>query len=132
MKPVALVTGRVCSEAAEMLASVCDVVLLREARAGQALPAVMRHATALMAVTPECIDAATLAECRRLRIIACAFRIPEHIDIATCTRNGVWVTTVMTRALGKAAEIEAARNILDVLSGDMPRGALNDVLETAA
>jgi len=32
----------------------------------------------------------------------------------------------------KEAQIEAARNILDVFSGDTPRGALNEVLRPVA
>jgi hypothetical protein len=42
------------------------------------------------------------------------------------------VTNVATRGLGEDAEIEAARNILDVLGGDTPRGAMNEVLLPAA
>ena len=91
-----------------------------------------RTAHALLAATPERIDDSLLAGCHSLGIVACTFRIPEHIDIAACTRRGIWVTNVMSHWLGKDAEIEAARNILDVLSGDTPRGALNEVLQTAA
>lgn len=54
------------------------------------------------------------------------------MDIGACTRRGIWVTNVMSRWPGKEAEIEAARNILDVLSGETPRGALNEILPTAA
>lgn len=75
---------------------------------------------------------ALLRDCRRLRVVACAFRIPEHIDIAACTRRGIWVTNVMTQLFGAEAELEAALNILDVLSGDTPRGALNEILQPAA
>jgi hypothetical protein len=38
----------------------------------------------------------------------------------------------MMRHPGAEAELEAARNILDVLGGDTPRGALNEVLQPAA
>jgi hypothetical protein len=58
--------------------------------------------------------------------------MPEHIDVAACTRRGVWVTNVATKWPGTQAEIEAARNILDVFGGDIPRGAMNEVLQPAA
>lgn len=35
-------------------------------------------------------------------------------------------------AIGAEAELEAARNILDVLGGDTPRGALNEIFQPAA
>ena len=78
------------------------------------------------------IDDLLLRDFPRLRVIACTFRLPEHIDVAACTRRGVWVTSVATRWPGTEAEIEAARNILDVFSGDTPRGAMNEVLPSAA
>ena len=89
-------------------------------------------ADALLVATPERIDDALLRDCRRLRVVACAFRIPQHVDIAACTRRGIWVTNVMMRHPGAEAELEAARNILDVLASDAPRGALNEVLQPAA
>ena len=67
-------------------------------------------------------------------------RLVRRLSDARCVRGdtwgvnnrGIWVTNVMSHWLGKDAEIEAARNILDALSGDTPRGALNDILQTAA
>ena len=134
MKPLVMITQRATTEAIELLASVCDVMRVnaRSYYARQELSLHARRAQGLMAVTPERIDDALLVGCTRLRIVACTFRILEHIDIAACTRRGIWVTNVMTRETGKEAEIEAARNILDVLGGDTPRGALNEILQPAA
>lgn len=116
--------------AIDLLTSVCNVMprvsLSSHSHHEIALLASCAHA--LLVATPERIDEALLLNCRRLRVIACAFRIPEHVDIAACTRRGIWVTTVMTNRLGRDAELEAARNILDVLSGYTQRGALNEIL----
>jgi phosphoglycerate dehydrogenase-like enzyme len=130
MKPLVVLTHRVHADAVELLLTVCDVALIntRGAYARQELHDLSRSASGLLAATPERIDAGLLAGCQHLRVLACTFRIPEHIDIAACTRRGIWVTNVMSRWLGKEAEIEAARNILDVISGDPPRGALNEVM----
>ncbi len=133
MNPLVVVTHRIHADAIELLSSLCDVALVttRTAYARQDLQELARNARAVLAATPERIDDSLLAGCNGLRIVACTFRIPEHIDMGACTRRGIWVTNVMAHWLGKEAEIEAARNILDVLSGDTPRGALNEVLQAA-
>jgi phosphonate dehydrogenase len=134
MRPLAVLTHRVHADAIELLLTLCDVALItaRTAYTRQEMRGLVSNARALLAATPERIDESFLAGCRGLRIVACTFRIPEHIDIAACTRRGVWVTNVMSGWPDKDAEVEAARNILDVLGGDTPRGALNEVLLTAA
>ncbi len=134
MKPLVVLTNRVHTDAVELLLTVCDVVLIdmRTAYARQELHDLARNASGVLAATRERIDESLLAGCRHLRVLACTFRIPEHIDIAACTRRGIWVTNVMARWLDKEAEIEAARNILDVISGDTPRGALNELWSDAA
>jgi len=134
MRPLVVITHRVHADAIELLSSVCDIlpVATHGGYARQEFMQLAREAHALMAVMPERIDESVLDNCTRLRVVACTFRIPEHIDVGACTRRGIWVTNVMTRWLGKEAEIEAARNILDVLGGDTPRGALNEVLQPAA
>ena len=134
MKPHALITRPVSTAAIELLTSVCDtlprVAMNRPHQPGFRL--ITECADALLLGTTELVDETLLREFPRLRVIACTFRLPEHIDVTACTRRGIWVTNVATRWLGKEAEIEAARNILDVLSGDIPRGAMNEVLQSAA
>ena len=134
MKPYVMISRPVAPAAIEMLTSVCDILpridLTRGRRGSFAL--VAGCASALQLASPERIDEALLGDFPRLRVIACTFRLPEHIDVAACTRRGIWVTNVTMRRAEGEAEIEAARNILDVLSGDIPRGAINEVLPTAA
>lgn len=134
MKPYVMVTRPVSPAAIEMLTSVCDILprveLSRSRRKNFSLIAESTHA--LLLATPEYVDESLLNKFPQVRAIACTFRMPEHIDVAACTRRGVWVTNVSTKWLGAQAEIEAARNILDVFSGDIPRGAMNDVLQPAA
>jgi phosphoglycerate dehydrogenase-like enzyme len=134
MKPHVLITRPVSPSAIEMLSSVCDtlprVAMNRPHQPNFRL--IAECTDALLLGTTEHVDDALLREFPRLRVIACTFRLPEHIDVAACTRRGIWVTNVATRWLGKEAEIEAARNILDVLSGDVPRGAMNEILQSAA
>ena len=134
MKPIVVITGRIHSDAIDLLESVCDVlpINLCRAYARHDLALLASQTQGLMAVIPERIDDALLRDCGRLRVVACTYRIPEHVDIAACTRRGIWVTNVMARWLGKEAEIEAARNILDALGGDTPRGALNEISWPAA
>lgn len=134
MKPIALITRNVDAGAIDLLASVCDVLptmsFNKHARHEIVVPGGCAHAW--LVATPVSIDDAILRYCRKLRVIACAFRIPEHIDVTACTQRGIWVATVLTNRMGREAELEAARNILDVMSGDIPRGALNEALQPAA
>jgi len=134
MKPIALITRYVDPAAIALLTSVCEVMprVALDSHSHHKTTFLAGCADALLVAIPERIDDALLRDYRRLRVVACAFRIPEHVDIAACTRRGVWVTNVMMRDPGAEAEIEAARNILDVLAGDAPRGALNEVLQPAA
>lgn len=134
MKPIALITRYVDSVVIDLLTSVCDVMprVALDRHSRQEIALLAGCADALLVATPERIDDALLRDCRRLRVVACAFRTPEHVDIAVCTRRGIWVTNVMMQQPGAEAELEAARNILDVLAGDTPRGALNEVLQPAA
>ena len=134
MKPIALITRCVDPAAINLLTSVCEVMprVSLDSHSHQKITFLAGCADALLVATPEHIDGALLRDYRRLRVVACAFRIPEHVDIAACTRRGIWVTNVMMWHPCAEAELEAARNILDVLGGDTPRGALNEVLQPAA
>jgi phosphonate dehydrogenase len=134
MKPFVMISRPVSPAAVELLTSVCDTlprVEIGRRRSGDFF-LVAACADALLLATPERIDDALLREFPQVRVIACTFRLPEHIDVTACTRRGIWVTNVATRWPGKEAEIEAARNILDVVSGDTPRGAMNEILQPAA
>lgn len=134
MKPYVMITRPVAPAAIELLTSVCDILprvdISRRRRGDFAL--VANCAQALQLASPEWIDESLLRGFPRLRVIACTYRLPEEIDVAACTRRGIWVTNVAARWPGSDAEIEAARNILDVFGGDTPRGAINEVLQPAA
>ena len=134
MKPYVMITRPVAPAAIELLTSVCDILPRVDISGGRRgdFSLVANCAHALQLATPERVDDDLLRAFPQLRVIACTFRLPEHIDVAACTRRGIWVTSVATRRAGAEAEIEAARNILDVLGGDIPRGAINDVLQPAA
>ncbi len=53
-----------------------------------------REAEALMVFMPDRIDEGVLSQCGRLQIVACALKGCDNIDVAACTRRGIWVTIV--------------------------------------
>lgn len=134
MKPLVVITQRMHFEPVELLHAVCDVAFadLQSEYGRHTFSGMMRHADGLIVASPAHVAERSIERCLRLRIVACTYRIPEHIDVAACTRRGIWVTNVTSRWLGKEAELEAARNVLDAISGDVPRCALNDVLAHVA
>jgi phosphonate dehydrogenase len=129
MKPVVIVTHRIHPHAIQLLCSLCEIapIMVRHDSARAALLATLRNAHALLLPTTEHIDESMLCAARELCVVACAFHIPEHIDISACTRRGIWVTTAPADYTNSEAELIAARNILDALGGDTPRNALNTV-----
>lgn len=100
-----------------------------------ALAVLASEATALMVSAGDRVDEQLLDKCRRLQVVACSFATPARIDVAACTKRGVWVTTagvgMPVPDLHLEWELDAARNILDVFNGDVPRGAINRVRATA-
>ena len=86
-----------------------------------------RDADAMMAFMPDRIDDAFLADCPKLKIVACALKGFDNFDVDACTRRGVWVTvvqdllTVPTAELAIGLLIGVARHVLtgdrDVRSG---------------
>jgi phosphonate dehydrogenase len=71
-----------------------------------------------MVFMPDIVDQAFLDRCKELKIIAGAFKGYDNIDVAACTRSGVWFTIVDDLLTVPAAELAAgllislARNIL--------------------
>jgi phosphonate dehydrogenase len=47
-----------------------------------------------MVFMPDLVDAAFLERCPRLRIVACALKGYDNIDVEACTRRGVWASVV--------------------------------------
>ncbi|MHB8835815.1 MAG: phosphonate dehydrogenase [Candidatus Methylomirabilia bacterium] len=60
----------------------------------EALFARAQDADAIMVFMPDQVDAAFLERCPRLRIIACALKGYDNIDVEACTRRGVWASVV--------------------------------------
>ncbi|MGH8616509.1 MAG: hypothetical protein ACREUW_02370 [Burkholderiales bacterium] len=133
MKPKALITRRVQTCTRDLLAVRASVTT--HAEWAPLPPSVLasgaRDAHALLVFPADRIDGSLLELAPHLQVVACAFRLPENIDVAACTRRGIWVTNVpharFTAGQEFEFELEAARNVLDVLNGDIPRGAVNQV-----
>ena len=83
---------------------------------------VMRRAEkadAIFAFMPDCIDAPFLANCKRLRVVACALKGYDNFDMAACNDAGVFVSIVPdlltepTAELAVGLAIGLARHIRD-------------------
>jgi len=142
MKPQVLISCPVGHRATDLLRVLCDVQILSNtgARAWSraALSVLARDAVAMLVSPEDLVDEALLAQCRRLQVVATTARCLCHIDVAACTRRGIWVSSPARAAPGRhnlddfdAAELDAARNIIDVLNRDTPRSAVNSVQPVA-
>lgn len=119
-RPLTVLTHRVFPETLAMLADWTDLVtndsdgtlppdeLLRRCRS----------ADAMMAFMPDCVDAAFLSACPKLKVIACALKGYDNFDVEACSRQGVWVTivddllTVPTAELAIGLLIGVARHVM--------------------
>ncbi len=63
------------------------------------------QADAIMAFMPDCINAAFLARCPRLRIVACALKGFDNFDVEACTAAGVWLAIVPDLLTEPTAEL---------------------------
>lgn len=119
-KPKVVITHWVHPEVVACLDSSCDVVLNQTRKTLPAAEILKRakQADALMVFMPDIVDQAFLHECKRLRIIAGAFKGYDNIDVAACTQSGVWFTieddslTIPTAELAVGLLLSLARNIL--------------------
>jgi phosphoglycerate dehydrogenase-like enzyme len=134
--PRIVITHPVPMEVIELLSGICHVTLDRSG--GPSWPDEMLQqlvaARAIMMCRKDlAINEALLSCCPHLQVIAATFEDPGNIDIEACTRKGVWVTTVPeeTYALpfgrnhALQAAMEATANIIEALSGALPKGAIN-------
>ncbi|MFN3659428.1 MAG: NAD(P)-dependent oxidoreductase [Pseudolabrys sp.] len=62
-------------------------------------------ADALMAFMPDCVDAAFLERCPRLRVVACALKGYDNFDVEACTAAGVWLAIVPDLLTEPTAEL---------------------------
>jgi phosphonate dehydrogenase len=78
-----------------------------------------READALMVFMPDKIDADLLENCPKLKIVACALKGYDNIDVNACTRQGVWVSIVPdllsapTADLAVGLLLAVGRNIIE-------------------
>lgn len=91
-----VLTHKVHDEVLEYLAPCGELIANQTA---ETLPReeVMRRAAAadaLMAFMPDKVDAAFLAACPRLKIVAAALKGFDNFDAAACAARGVWLTAV--------------------------------------
>ena len=142
MKPQVLISRPVGHRATDLLRVLCDVQILSNtgprAWSRSELSVLARDAVAMLVSPEDLVDEALLEQCRRLQIVATTAHYPCHIDVAACTRRGIWVSSPATSAdrakfdERDAAELDAARNIIDVLNRDTPRSAINSVCPVVA
>lgn len=84
---------------------------------GDVLMERLRHAHAMMAFMPDCVDDAFLRQCPQLNVIGAALKGYDNFDVTACTRHGVWFTivpdllTIPTAELAIGLMLALARNI---------------------
>ena len=123
MKPKVVLTHWVHPEVVDCLRASCEVVVndSRESLPRAEIVRRARDADALMTFMPDSLDAAFLAECPRLRIVACALKGYDNYDVEACTRRGVWITNVPDLLTIPTAELTIGLLIAltrKVLAGD--------------
>ena len=119
MKPKIVVPNRIEDDILNKLRQVGTVLANsdNEPLSPEALRSQCRDAAAVMAFMTETIDAAFLAHCPSLRIVAGALKGFDNLDIAACTARGVQVTIVPdlltepTAELAVGMMIALARNL---------------------
>lgn len=102
-----VVTNKIHDEVAERLSSVGEVILndSQEPLSPVELRARLVDAAAMMGFMTDTVDAALLADARRLRIVACALKGFDSYDVDACTRAGVWVSIVPDLLTEPTAEL---------------------------
>ena len=114
-----VLTHWVHREVIDLLSPHGELVLnqTRDTLSYEALMDRMRHAHAMMAFMPDCVDDAFLKQCPQLKIIGAALKGYDNFDVAACTRHGVWFTivpdllTIPTAELAVGLMLALSRNI---------------------
>jgi phosphonate dehydrogenase len=78
-------------------------------------------ADGVLAFMTDRVDAAFLAACPRLKVVACALKGWDNFDVAACTDAGVWLTAVPDLLTEPTAELAVGLAIglcRNVLTGD--------------
>ena len=122
-RPKVVVTHRVHQPVKDLLGKECDVVANEEIEAWSRtkLLEVARDADGLLVFMPDLIDEALLAACPDLKVISAALKGYDNIDVAACTRRGIWVTIVPDLLSSPTAELALTLTLgltRNVLPGD--------------
>ena len=109
-RPKVVVTHRTHEPVKRLLAKECELVANddEESWPRAKLLDSASDAEALLVFMPDQIDQAFLSECPRLKVISGAFKGYDNIDVAACTRRGVWVTIVPDLLSSPTAELALA------------------------
>ncbi len=122
-RPKVVITHRVHAPVKELLGRECDVVANEDVETWprQKLIEVAHDADALLVFMPDLIDESLLADCPKLRVIAAALKGFDNIDVAACTRRGIWVAIVPDLLSSPTAELALTLTLgltRNVLPGD--------------
>jgi len=109
-RPRALITHWVHPEVIERLSQSCEVIAnpTRESWPRERVRAEAARCEAMIAFMPDRVDAAFLAACPKLRVIAAALKGADNFDLEACTRRGVWLAVVPERLAQPTAELALA------------------------
>jgi phosphonate dehydrogenase len=109
-RPKVVITHRVHAAVKQLLAEHSEVVANdgTESWPPAKLLEQARNAEGLLVFMPDTIDDAFLEQCPKLRVIAAALKGYDNIDVAACTRRGVWVTIVPDLLSQPTAELALA------------------------
>ncbi len=130
MKPKLVISHRVHNEVLDILSSHCELVTNQT---DSTLPRSeikrrCQKADALMAFMPDCVDAAFLQACPKLKVVSAALKGYDNFEVTAFDERGVWLTfvpdllTVPTAELTIGLMVGLIRNMLaadeHVRSGD--------------
>lgn len=109
-RPRVVVTHRVHEQVKQLLAAAANVAAndTIESWPAEKLREVAAGAEALMVFMPDRIDDQLLAHCPNLKIVSAALKGPDNIDIAACSRRGIWVSVVPDLLSEPTAELALA------------------------
>lgn len=106
-RPKVVVTHWVHEAVLDALGAHAEVVAnqTRETLPPEEIRARCRDAAGMVAFMPDTVDAAFLAACPDLRVVACALKGFDNFDVDACTRRGVWITAVPDLLTNPTAEL---------------------------
>lgn len=123
MRPKILVTNWVHPEVLTELQGIGDVEANRERQPWpqEEVLARARNADALLAFMTDSVDEAFLAQCKKLKVIACALKGADNYDLDACRRHGVALSVVPDLLTAPTAELTIGLMIMlgrHLLEGD--------------